>query len=177
MKTLIISDIHGSAKRLEEVLNTPYPYDMVYLVGDLMYHGPRNPILDDYDPARVASILNSINKPICAVRGNCDSEVDQMLLDFPMMQDYALINNANRSIMMTHGHIIDPKNAKDFNTDLFISGHTHLPVLVRHESQVILNPGSIALPKGNHPNTYAYLEDDQLTIYTLNHTIYKQISF
>ncbi|MBK2403784.1 phosphodiesterase [Erysipelothrix sp. strain 2 (EsS2-7-Brazil)] len=175
MKTLIISDIHGSIDRLNDVLNTPLPYDRILLVGDLMYHGPRNPILADYNPKAVSDRLNQLTCPIIAVRGNCDSEVDQMLCQFSIMQDYTVTEWNNLTIMVTHGHLFEPDiEGPRRGVDLFISGHTHVPFLKKIDHTTIYNPGSIALPKENHPNTYGYLDDRVLTTYTLNHDVYMQ---
>lgn len=178
MKALIISDIHGSSDRLEEVLKTPFDYDHVILVGDLMYHGPRNPILEDYNPQGVADQLNAITKPITAVRGNCDSEVDQMLLNFKMMQDYSQLVIENKTVFVTHGHILEPeKDAEGTLADLFISGHTHLTSIKEFESQTVMNPGSISLPKGGNPATYAILDDHKIKVLTLNHEVYLDGSY
>lgn len=173
MKYLIISDIHGSYKRLEDVLHTPYEYDVIILVGDLMYHGPRNPILNDYNPQKVADLLNVVNKPILAVRGNCDAEVDQMLLNFSMMQDYTVFPANGLNVYLTHGHLLDPfVDGPAKHCDLFISGHTHVPIMTLIKDTLIYNPGSIALPKENHPNTYGYLNENELITYTLDHKEY-----
>lgn len=172
MTYLIISDIHGSNQYLWKVLNTPHRFDAIILVGDLMYHGPRNPILNDYNPSEVAKQLNAIKVPILAVRGNCDSEVDQMLLNFPIMQDYSIFAHNHKMVMLTHGHIIDPKDELDTHVDIFISGHTHLPGFHRRHNTLFVNPGSISLPKGSHPNTYAIMDDDTVIIYTLDHKEY-----
>ena len=177
MKYLILSDIHGSYKRLQEALETPLPYDGILLVGDLLYHWPRNPILDDYNPAKVIEILNDLDKPLIAVRGNCDAEVDQMVLQFPMMSDYSTLHLYDKHIFMTHGHLIEPKDASSTKADLFISGHTHIPGFTWHNQTLCLNPGSIALPKENHKNTYAYLHDEGIGIYDLNHQIYDSYKF
>ena len=178
MKALIISDIHGSGNKLKLVLETPFEYNHVILVGDLMYHGPRNPILEDYNPQAVADTLNAINKPITAVRGNCDSEVDQMLLDFKMMQDYSQLVIKEKSIFVTHGHILDPiEDAESTLADLFISGHTHITSIDEYDSQTVLNPGSISMPKGGHPATYAIIEDHNIKVMTLDHEIYLEGSY
>lgn len=178
MKLLIISDIHGSCERLQEVLKTPYHFDAVLLVGDAMYHGPRNPILDDYNPQGVADLLNSITVPIIAVRGNCDSEVDQMLCHFKMMQDYTLTEINGRRIFCTHGHLIDPwTEGVKTGADIFISGHTHVPVLNLQDATLLYNPGSIALPKEGHPATYGYMDETSLTTYTLDHLPYMSHTF
>lgn len=173
MKTLIISDVHGSHLRLQDTLNTPFDYSHVILVGDLMYHGPRNPILSDYNPAEVANILNAIKKPILAVRGNCDSEVDQMLLNFPMMQDYGILKTSHHTVFVTHGHVLEPgKDATNTHADIFISGHTHLPGFQNFGNTLCLNPGSISLPKADNPPTYAIMDDQQIVIYTLEHKVF-----
>ena len=178
MKALIISDIHGSADKLEVVLNTPFEYEHVILVGDLMYHGPRNPILKDYNPQLVADQLNAISKPITAVRGNCDSEVDQMLLIFKMMQDYSQLVIADKTIFVTHGHILEPiEDAESTLADLFISGHTHIPSIDEYQTQTVMNPGSISMPKGGHPATYAILEDQHIKVMTLDHKVYLEGSY
>lgn len=173
MNYLIISDIHGSHEYLETVLSTPYPYDFVIIVGDHLYHGPRNPILDNYNPQKVADLLNAIDKPIIAVRGNCDAEVDQMLLDYSMMQDYSVFTANSLKVYLTHGHLLDPiQDGPTKHCDLFISGHTHVPIMTKIDSTLIYNPGSIALPKEGHPNTYGYLTEGELITYTLEHKPY-----
>lgn len=178
MNTLIISDIHGSHQRLQEVLATPLPYDQIILVGDSLYHGPRNPILNDYNPQAVADLLNAVTVPILAVRGNCDAEVDQMLLNFPMMQDYTLTQLNNKKIYITHGHLVDPNTfGPQSNADIFVSGHTHIPVLEISGNTLMFNPGSIALPKGGHPNSYGYLSDSSISILTLDHKPYMTLDF
>lgn len=172
MNYLIISDIHGSHQRLQDVLKTPHSFDAILLIGDLMYHGPRNPILEDYNPAAVANLLNDLSLPIMAVRGNCDSEVDQMLINFPILADYTLLSYEDYLIYITHGHVIDPKDASQTKADIFISGHTHLPGFKQVNKTLCVNPGSIALPKEGHPNSYAILSPHYITIYDLNHEVY-----
>lgn len=173
MNYLIISDIHGSADALRTVLNTHYFYDAIILVGDLLYHGPRNPILNDYDPASVLKILNDLKVPILAVRGNCDSEVDQMVLDFSMMQDYSVLDYEGTKIFITHGHIIDPKDALiKRHGDIFISGHTHVHGIHYNQDGVVcINPGSISMPKERQEPTYALLSDHTISIYSLKHEL------
>ncbi|HZJ87034.1 MAG TPA: phosphodiesterase [Erysipelothrix sp.] len=177
MQTLIISDIHGSEKRLQDVLNTHLDYDNVILVGDLLYHGPRNPLLDDYNPSGVIDLLNAIDKPIFAVRGNCDSEVDQMVLDFPMMSDYTIMHAHDKTIFITHGHVFEPKDASITKANIFISGHTHIPGFSFVNDIKLYNPGSISLPKENHPNTYGYMDENGLYIYDLEHKLYDSYKF
>lgn len=151
MKLLIASDIHGSAKwcralvaRIEE--ERP---DKIVLLGDLLYHGPRNPLPDEYDPASVASMLNEHASFIVAVRGNCDSEVDQMMLTFPCMGDYALIvDESGRTLFATHGHVYGPDAAPPLPEGAFVlSGHTHIKTNDERDGIHWVNPGSISLPK------------------------------
>jgi putative phosphoesterase len=167
MKLMFISDIHGSLYWLERALEAAEeegPHTLVML-GDFLYHGPRNPLPEGYDPQGVAARLNAYRKSLVAVRGNCDAEVDQMLLQFPMMGDYVLILHEGRKIYATHGHgfSIDrlPPLAEG---DVFIQGHTHLPVADIKEGIIVLNPGSIALPKENNPHSYAVLDQGVFTI-------------
>lgn len=172
MSLLIISDIHGCTNNLQLALNTPHAFDRHVFLGDFMYHGPRNPILEDYNPSKVADIINTLQAPV-GVRGNCDSEVDQMLINFDMFEDYKLIEHEGKSIFITHGHIYDPlKDAAKLEHDIFISGHTHLPGIETFEYGVVFNPGSIAMPKGGHPATYAILNNKDITIYTTDHKPY-----
>lgn len=151
MKLLIASDIHGSAKwcralvaRIEE--ERP---DKIVLLGDLLYHGPRNPLPDEYDPASVASMLNEHTSSIVAVRGNCDSEVDQMMLTFPCMGDDALIvDESERTLFATHGHVYGPDAAPPLPEGTFVlSGHTHIKTNDERDGIRWVNPGSISLPK------------------------------
>ncbi|KGE19713.1 phosphodiesterase [Paenibacillus wynnii] len=161
MKLMFISDIHGSLYWLDKALEKVQEEqpDNLVILGDFLYHGPRNPLPNGYDPQGVAARLNPYSKSIVAVRGNCDAEVDQMLLEFPMMGDYVMILHEGRRIYVTHGHGFSIENLPLLSEgDIFIQGHTHLPVADVKEGIYVLNPGSIALPKENNPNSYAVLE-------------------
>lgn len=167
MKSLIISDIHGASRPLEIVLSycdTIHP-DQILFVGDFLNPGPRNPITPSYDPIRVSELINALELPCYGVRGNCDSEVDQMLLNLPIMSDYHIFFSDAGSLLLTHGHL--SKENLPQSTDVVLSGHTHIPLIHKKEHQLLLNPGSISLPKENHPATFAVLEDRQFTIYTV----------
>ncbi|QWU16557.1 hypothetical protein SAMN04487895_107179 [Paenibacillus sophorae] len=167
MKLMFISDIHGSLHWLKKALEkyAEEKPDGLIILGDFMYHGPRNPLPDGYDPKGVAQELNAIKPHITAVRGNCDSEVDQMLLDFPMMGDYTQILYEGRRIYVTHGHGFSIENLPELSEgDIFIQGHTHVPVADVKEGIYVLNPGSISLPKENNPNSYAVLEGGVFTV-------------
>jgi putative phosphoesterase len=178
MKIFFISDIHGSLFFLEKALERYKEEGACYIVllGDALYHGPRNPLPKGYNPQAVASLLNEYKDKIIAVRGNCDSEVDQMLIEYPMMSDYSTILYGNRRLFLTHGHIYNEDNIPSLsNNDVVIHGHTHLPVAEKHNGIYILNPGSVTLPKEDYPNSYAILEDDLFQIKDLHGTVIKEI--
>ena len=170
MKCIIASDIHGSAfwcERLMHAIEVEQP-TLVILLGDLLYHGPRNPLPDGYDPARVAEMLNAVGDHICAVRGNCDSEVDQMVLDFPCMGDSATIIDGTTRLFCTHGHVFSPDAAPRLpKGTLFLSGHTHVKTDETRNGIRFVNPGSVALPKdGSH--SFALFENVEITLRELH---------
>ncbi len=180
MKFLVLSDIHGSQKYAQYGVDLFHSLkaDKLILLGDLLYHGARNPLTEEYNPQGVAQLLNNIKEHIVAVRGNCDSEVDQMVLNFEMMQDKALIVSEDRSIFISHGHVYHPDKLPYMNKgDVFIYGHVHLPIAYKENGVYILNPGSITLPKENNPNSYGILEDDGFTIFDLDGKVIKNIQF
>ena len=154
MKLVIASDIHGSAKWCREVMRVieEEAPDKVVLLGDLLYHGPRNPLPDDYAPAEVAAMLNGIASQVLAVRGNCDAEVDQMMLDFPCMADYAILVDGARQLYCTHGHLWAPDSLPPLQEGTaFLYGHFHVKVNEAREGIRLFNPGSAAIPKdGSH---------------------------
>ncbi len=180
MKFVFVSDIHGSlfyAKKGLEAFEREQGEQLI-LLGDEMYHGPRNPLPKEYNPAEVANYLNEYKEKIIAVRGNCDSEVDQMLLDFPILGDYAVLYTGTRRVFVTHGHIFNEDNLPPLSEgDVLIHGHTHIPVAKKQEDIFIVNPGSVSLPKEGHPNTYGVLEDDTFYIKTFDGKIYMEIQF
>ena len=178
MKLLFASDIHGSAfycRKLMERYEDERP-EKVILLGDILYHGPRNPLPEGYMPSEVAAMLNSIKSEILCVRGNCDSEVDQMVLDFPITADYCDLLLDGREFFLTHGHIYSPENMPKLKEgSAFVFGHIHLPVAEKKDGIVILNPGSAALPKGGNPNSYAEYEDGLFAIKTFDGETIKSI--
>ena len=154
MKLVIASDIHGAAfycERMLDVVAREKP-DALVLLGDLLYHGPRNNLPDDHAPKDVISQLNEVTVPIVAVRGNCEAEVDQMVLDFPCMADYTIIQDGDRQIFCTHGHLFSPeKLPKLAQGSLFLSGHTHVKRDEIIDGIHVFNPGSVGIPKdGTH---------------------------
>ena len=180
MKYLIISDIHGdvsSATFLQTTAQQIQP-DRILCLGDILYHGPRNDLPEQYAPKRVIPIMNAMKDQMIAVRGNCDAEVDQMVLDFPCMSDYNVIPFGSRNIFMSHGHIYSPEHLPALKeNDIFLSGHTHIPTAGKKNNIYLLNPGSITLPKSGHPRTYAILDEHSFTIYTMNQDMYMKIDF
>ena len=154
MKFLIASDIHGSAyycKKLTELIETEAP-DTILLLGDLLYHGPRNALPRDYDPMQVAAMLGNYADKILAVRGNCDAEVDQMVLPFPCMADYAMVDADGLRLYCTHGHLSSPKSLPALaEGTVFLSGHTHVKIDQMENGVRCINPGSVSIPKdGSH---------------------------
>ena len=180
MKLLIASDIHGSATYAEQLLNRleAERADRLILLGDVLYHGPRNDLPDGYAPKSVIAMLNPLKDRIWAVRGNCEAEVDQMVLQFPVMADYAILALNGHTIFATHGHLFDETKLPPLmEGDALLHGHTHLlkaEKLTAEDGRTFfhLNPGSTSLPKGGNPNTYAILDEDMFTVYDFDdHTI------
>ena len=158
MKLLIASDIHGSAQycaRLMEMIKKENP-DKVLLLGDLLYHGPRNNLPGEYNPKEVAAMLNEIKGKLICTRGNCDSEVDQMMLEFPILADYAMLFIDGVKIYASHGHHKFPSlEAKD----VVVSGHTHVPCDYVKDEVRYLNPGSVSIPKEDSWHGYILFEN------------------
>ena len=176
MRKIVVSDIHGSIDSITHLLHAMkhHQIDEILALGDFLYHGPRNPIPDHYAPKEVIEVLNKLK--IEAVRGNCDAEVDQMMLNFPITETSRQFHLKEKTCLMTHGHIINPDHPIE-GIDMLLYGHVHLPIAKKENDLIILNPGSITLPKENNPRTYAILDDDSFTIYTLDHQIFNQIQF
>ncbi len=171
MKIMFASDIHGSLFAAEEIAKA-YEREgaqRLVLLGDLLYHGPRNPLPEKHDPQSVAKILNAMKNNILCVRGNCDSEVDQMVLEFPIMSPYALLEDNGRTMFLTHGHIYNEQNLPAIKPgDIFINGHTHVPCIINESGHLFLNPGSAALPKNNFARSYMMYKDNRFVISDFN---------
>lgn len=162
MKYIIASDIHGSAYYCEKLLQAyrKEQADRLLLLGDILYHGPRNDLPKDYAPKKVIEMLNALKQNILCVRGNCDTEVDQMVLNFPVLADYALITDDYSTIYATHGHNYNVEKLPPLHKgDILLCGHTHVPKCVEHEDYIYMNPGSVSIPKENSWNGYILYEN------------------
>ena len=168
MKILIASDIHGDAEAMRAVLAkfAEEGAHRLVLLGDLLYHGPRNDLPATYAPKEVIALLNSITPAPLTVRGNCEAEVDQMVLNFPVLADYAWLNFDGISVFATHGHHHSPENPPALGAgEILLSGHTHIPMAEKNAQGVLcLNPGSAALPKGGFPKSYMVYENRRFTV-------------
>ena len=191
VKYLIFSDIHGSASACEKILQhfNNLKADYLVLLGDVLYHGPRNPLPQGHDPKKVAELLNAYADKIICCRGNCDAEVEEMVLKFPVLQSYSFIIDQGIRIFCTHGHIYAPCRA-DGNIAVAGSkipslsglgaifyGHTHVQVLEKNKSGlVVCNPGSISLPKENSPAGFATYENGLVALYNLDGELLKELN-
>ena len=179
MKWLIASDIHGSAHYCEKLLDAfrAEKADRLLLLGDILYHGPRNNLPAEYDPKSVISMLNSVKDSILCVRGNCDCEVDQMVLDFPIMAEYAIICVGNRMIFATHGHNFNCDKLPPLHKgDILLHGHTHIPMCKDMGEYIYLNPGSVSIPKENSGHGYMTLDGNTFEWKTFGGATYQQLS-
>lgn len=177
MKYMIVSDIHGSLEDLKKVFSyfEEENCDKLLILGDVMYHGPRNPLPDSYNPSQVAQLLNRYKEKIVAVRGNCDSEVDQMLLDFPIMSDYCQVVIEDRTFFLTHGHIYNEDRMPLLQKgDVFMYGHFHKPRLEIVNDIVMFNPSSITFPKEGE-KSFGIYENGLLKICTFDKEVFKSL--
>lgn len=170
MKYLIVSDIHGSEAAVRKVLEyyKELQADRILILGDILYHGPRNPIPEGYNSQGVVALLNPLKDKILAVRGNCEAEVDQMLLEFPCMGDYLLLQDNAYQLFATHGHLYSPSSLPTLQSgSAFLYGHTHLWQLEWQDDILLFNPGSITLPKQDRPATFGFYEDGEFRVLKL----------
>ena len=178
MNVWIASDIHGSALYCRKLLDLMEKRgaDRLVLLGDLLYHGPRNDLPEGYDPKAVFAMLNSVKDRILCVHGNCDAEVDQMVLEFPVMADYCILAINGLTFYATHGHVYNENNLPPFHEgDILIHGHTHVLKAEQKEGYILLNPGSVSIPKEGNPPTYAVLDDKTFTIKDFDGNIIKEM--
>lgn len=178
MKLFFISDIHGSVYYLNQAMERydAENADYIIILGDILYHGARNPLPKEYNPKGVIEILNYYSDKIIAVRGNCDSEVDEMTLNFPIMSTYSNLLYNDVRLFLTHGHIYNEDNMVDLKDgSVFVYGHTHILRAEKRNNIFYLNPGSITLPKENNPHTYGLLEDTSFKIKDLDGNVIREI--
>ena len=178
MKYMFASDIHGSAYYCKKMLEDyeQEKADRLILLGDILYHGPRNDLPKEYAPKEVIAMLNAKKDELYVVRGNCEAEVDQMVLEFPIMADYCIIMDGERTIYASHGHVYNENNLPPFCPgDILIHGHTHVLKAEQRENYILLNPGSVSIPKEGNPPTYAVLEDKVFTIKDFDGNIVKEM--
>ncbi len=175
---MFASDIHGSSFYCEKMIEAykNEKADRLVLLGDLLYHGPRNDLPKEYAPKKVIAMLNELKDDICAIRGNCDAEVDQMVLEFPIMADYCILVLDGRTIYASHGHGYNVENLPPLKSgDIFIQGHTHVWMAQRKNERILLNPGSISLPKENNEQTYGIIDNGVFEIKNFNNVTIKKI--
>ena len=178
MKLLIASDIHGSLRYCGELLRAydRERADRMLLLGDILYHGPRNDLPEEYAPKEVIPMLNGIRDVMLCVRGNCDTEVDQMVLAFPVMADYALVCAEGYRMYATHGHVYHPDRLPPLQEgDILLYGHTHIPAWETRGGILCLNPGSVSIPKENSPRGYMVLQDGVFEWKTLEGEVYHRL--
>lgn len=177
MKWMIASDIHGSAYYCQAMLDA---YDRegaerLLLLGDLLYHGPRNDLPKEYAPKQVIAMLNARKQDILCVRGNCEAEVDQMVLEFPVLAEYAILTEGTHMIFATHGHVFHESHLPPLRDgDILLHGHTHVPKCVSHERYIYMNPGSVSIPKENSHHGYMTLENGLFLWKDLDGTIMQE---
>lgn len=171
MRLMIASDLHGSytAACQMKVAFEKEQAERLVLLGDLLYHGPRNDLPEGYHPKAVIQLLNEMKDKIFCVRGNCEAEVDQMVLEFPVLADYAIMYEAGKVFFFTHGHVYNKTNMPPLQKgDLLIHGHTHIFAMEQVGDNWYLNPGSVSIPKGGNPATYMIYEDGAFTLCKMN---------
>ena len=169
MRIMFISDIHGIKTNLNLIKKR---YDELHceklvVLGDLYYIGPRNKMVESYDIKYVQDFLSSFKDNLICIKGNCDSDVDVMASDFPIINELGIISIDGKDIYLTHGHIYNEANWQK-NNSILIFGHFHIPYIKERNGNIYLNPGSISLPKNDNKPTYLVLEDNKFVIYNIN---------
>lgn len=179
MKWMIASDIHGSAPACAALLERfrEEGAQRLLLLGDLLYHGPRNDLPEGYQPKAVIAMLSEARENLLCVRGNCDAEVDQMVLPFPILSDTMLICDGGVSILATHGHIYHAQNLPPLQKgDVLLHGHTHIPVMENRGDYFLMNPGSVSIPKEGSARGYLLLQDGIFTHKDLSGRVLRSLS-
>ncbi len=178
MKLMIASDIHGSAYYCRALLEAfaAEQADRLLLLGDILYHGPRNNLPREYAPKEVIGMLNGMKEKIFCVRGNCDTEVDQMVLSFPILADYCILPVGKRLIYATHGHNFNLQSLPPLQPgDILLHGHTHIPAWEAFgDGNLYLNPGSVSIPKSGSAHSYMILEGNTAQWKFLDGSVYHE---
>ena len=176
MKLMIASDIHGSAYYCRKMLEAweREQADRLLILGDILYHGPRNDLPRDYAPKEVIAMLNPIKENLLCVRGNCDTEVDQMVLEFPILAEYCLLELDGQTIFATHGHVWNPQTPPMLKKgDILLNGHTHIPACERFGEYFYMNPGSVSIPKNDSEHGYMTYENGSFQWKNLEGEVYQ----
>ena len=175
MKYLIFSDLHGSASSIDKIIDVfeKFKCDKMICLGDVLYHGPRNDLPEGYNPKYVITKINAYSEKIICIQGNCDAEVDQMVLNFPLVKSETLILN-NLFCHLEHGHHLDKLSTR---ANIIFYGHTHISEIRREGDQVFVNPGSITIPKNNTSRSYMILDNNELSLYDFNDVLLKKENF
>ena len=179
MKLMIASDLHGSAHYTRLLLEAykREQADRLLLLGDILYHGPRNALPQEYAPAQVAEMLNAMKEEILCVRGNCDSDVDQMVLKFPILAEYCFMHLDGVTLFATHGHVFNEQSLPMLKKgDILLHGHTHVPVCRPHDTYTYMNPGSVSIPKENSEHSYMIIENGEFLWKNLEGEVYQRVA-
>lgn len=179
MKILFASDIHGSeyyTKKLTDKYRE-LSCDKMIILGDILYHGPRNDLPEGYNPKGVIKLLNEMSDEIISVRGNCEADVDQMVLDFSCMSDSLVMFERGKMLFMTHGHLFNKENPPKLKTgDILICGHTHVQKIEKFDDNLYINPGSVSIPKENNPSSFMIYEDGRFVIYDFEMNVINEVT-
>lgn len=177
MKVLVVSDIHGSAyyaKQIPDIFKKEKA-DKLILLGDLYYHGPRNPLTQEYGPMEVANILNSMKQNIEAVKGNCDAEVDEMISEFKL-NDNLLLDIDGKKVFCTHGQNYNIDNLPNEKIDIMLYGHFHTGFIKEKDGIIFANPGSISLPKDNTEHSYITIDENKIELKDMNGKVIEEMT-
>lgn len=182
MKIGIISDIHGYPEKFNKALKYFDGCDMILCAGDVLYHGPRNPILEGYNPKTLVDVILKNEIPMLIARGNCDAEVDLMVLNLPMIPQFIVYEKDNIRFVVVHGHDVDEGKMRDigrlYKADIVISGHTHIRNFEAFLDTLYINPGSVSVPKGDGIPSVAIFEDGVIKFINIDDgTVIEQYNF
>ncbi len=178
MKYLVASDIHGSlfyAKKIIDIFEREN-FDKLLLLGDILYHGPRNDLPKEYNPKEVAKLLNQYKNEIICVKGNCDTEVDQMVLEFPIV-DLACVEINNKSFYLTHGHKFSNESPLNVEKSIVLYGHTHKARVDEVRGSLYINPGSTSIPKDEYGGSYIEIVDNKIKMISFDKGLFNEVTF